>query len=290
MDHVEAQIAQFVARLYPEAFRALDELCARHRSFLDPCLAIFDREVQFCLAYLEHSERLARCGVTFCYPTVSADSKETFAEAAFDIALAAKLASESSSVVRNNLVLSGPERILVVTGPNQGGKTTFARMFGQLHYLAGLGVPVPGQAARLYLPDRVFTHFEKQEDIATLRGKLDDELVRMRNILEQATAESVIVINEIFSSTTLADAVQLGETVLKQIVELGCLAVCVTFVDELTTIGDATVSMVATVPADDPSQRTFKIVRNPADGRAYAWALADKYGLTQERLKARLGP
>ena len=149
--------------------------------------------------------------------------------------------------------------------------------------------PYPDKQRGLYLPDRVFTHLEKQEDIATLRGKLDDELVRMRDILEHATAESVVVINEIFSSTTLADAVQVGEKVLTRIVELGCLAVCVTFVDELTTIAEATVSMVATVAADDPSQRTFKVVREPADGRAYAWALADKYGLTHERLKARLG-
>ncbi|MGH3026353.1 MAG: MutS-related protein, partial [Gaiellaceae bacterium] len=183
---------------------------------------------------------------------------------------------------------AGAERILTVTGPNQGGKTTFARMFGQLHYLAALGVPVPGRSASLFLPDRVFTHFEKEENIATLRGKLDDELVRMREILDQASADSVVVINEIFASTTLADAVQLGERMLRRIIELDCLALCVTFIDELATLGPATVSMVATVEPDDPSRRTFKVVRKPADGRAYAWAIADKYGISYERLQARL--
>ncbi len=82
--------------------------------------------------------------------------------------------------------------------------------------------------------------------------------------------------------------ITLGERMLQQIIDRDCLAVCVTFIDELATLAPETVSMVATVEADDPTRRTFKIVPRPADGRAYAWAIADKYGISYERLKARL--
>ncbi len=188
----------------------------------------------------------------------------------------------------NDFSLSDPERILVVTGPNQGGKTTFARMFGQLHHLAGLGLPVPAAAARLSLPDRLFAHFDREEDVATLAGKLEDELLRVREILECARRDSVIVFNETFSSTTLSDALLLGTSLIGQLTAIGALCVYVTFVDELSRLGDSTVSMVATVAADDPTTRTFKVLRRPADGRAFAAAIAHKYRLEYESLKERL--
>jgi hypothetical protein len=288
MDHVEEWIADRVARLFPAEFAALDDFCARHGEFEDETVTTFDREVQFYLSYVEFIGPMRAAGLKFCYPQVSAHDKETDVAGAFDLALAAKLAPRFTDVVSNDFRLSGQERIIVVTGPNHGGKTTFARMAGQLHYLASLGLPVPAQRARLFLPDRVFTHFEREEDLATLRGKLADELVRIHEALESATGSSLLVMNESFSSTTLRDATFIGERILAQMTELGLLGLYVTFVDELASATPACVSMVGTVNPEDPAERTFKIVRKPADGLAYATAIARKYRLTYPQLKERL--
>lgn len=287
VNHVEAHILDLVARLYPDTFRILDDYFVRHRDFLDVKVVEFDREVQFYIAVLEFIEPLEKAGLSFCYPDVTAQSKVIRALDVFDLALANKLVRVDGEVVCNDFSLTGPERIIVVTGPNQGGKTTFARMFGQLHHLAGLGCPVPGRQARLFLPDRVFAHFEREEHVETLRGKLADELVRFHDILEQATSNSVLIMNETFNSTTLEDARFLGEEILRRIMELDLLCVYVTFVDELASLSEATVSMVATVDPDDPSIRTYEIVRRAADGLAYASAIAERYGLSYERLKER---
>lgn len=292
MDRVEEQVLDSVARLNPGPFGALDQYFEAHQDFLDSSVTGFDRDSQFYLAYLEHIGPLRSSGIAFCYPRLCLSPGSTRATAVFDLALADKVNQAGSSrpiIVTNDFDLGPDERIAVVTGPNSGGKTTFARALGQVHYLASLGLLVPAKEAELVLADAVFTSFGQEEQLGTPRSHLEDELVHLHEVIALASPRSVIVMNESFSSTTLRDAAVLGRAVLAQLLASGSLCIYVTFVDELATANEATVSMVVTVHPDDPVLRTYKVVRKPPEGLAYAAALAERYGLTYGSVEERVG-
>jgi DNA mismatch repair protein MutS len=287
MNGVEEKIVEQVAKLYSEEFSTLDAFCSAHLFYADNNVLKFDKEIQFYMAYLERIEPLKKTGLSFCYPEFT-HSKNIYDYEAFDLALAFKTAVEGKKIIQNDFYLGDQERLIVITGPNQGGKTTFARMFGQIHYLAKMGYPVPGSRARLFFYDNIFTHFEKEEKIGNLRGKLEDDLVRIKKIIDNATSESIIIMNEIFSSTTLEDAKLLAKKVIEEIMKKGSIGLLVTFIYELTKLNDKIVSMVSTVSPENPEIRTYKIVRKKSDGLSYAVTLARKYGLTYEQLKKRV--
>lgn len=288
MNHIEAKILELVAQLFPEVFSNLDSYVIKYSQFRDMTLETFDREIQFYIAWLEYINQFKKRGLQFCYPRIEEKSKAVYDYNGFDLALATKVMDIHADLVCNDFSLQGRERILVISGPNQGGKTTFARTFGQLHYLACLGCTVPGRAAQLFLFDKLFTHFEKEETIQNLNGKLQDDLVRMHHILNQATPNSIIIMNEIFTSTTLRDATFLSKKIMEKIAQLDLLCVCVTFIDEMASLSEQMVSMVSTVVPENPDLRTYKIIRKPADGLSYAISIARKYRLTYECLKERI--
>lgn len=289
MTGVGENIAALVARLFPAEFGALERFCSVHGGFADPVIDQLDRELQFYQAWLDYLAPLRAAGLPFCYPDMTATSKDVFARETFDLALAARLTASGKPVVTNEFHLAGAERVLVVSGPNQGGKTTFARTFGQLHHLAAAGCPVPGRSARLFSADQILTHFEREDGISRPAGKLEDDLLRIQRALRTATPDSILIMNEIFGSTTLSDAQFLGRKVLAKVIELDLLCVLVTFIDELASLGPTVVSMASTVEPQDPAQRTYQVVRKPADGLAYALAIAARHGVTYEQLSRRLG-
>ena len=284
-EKIENQVLRMVSKLYPAEFRDLKNFVMTYLHIEDDTVLDFIREIQFYFAWLDMVKTMENAGFHFCCPVLRSRGEACFALDSYDLALAVRT---MKSVVPNDFSLTPPEQILVVTGPNQGGKTTFARAFGQAFYLASLGVSVPARQAVLPLCDQVLTHFERGEDQKLKSGKLEEDILRLKGLLDRATKDSVFVVNEIYTSTTLKDALALGGHMIDALTEKAGSAVVVTFMEELSRYGPQTVSMVSGVSDDTEQTRTYLVRRKKADGVAFARLLAGKYGLTKEQLKGRL--
>jgi len=284
-DHVEAAVLELLSKVYKDTFDHLTDFCNEFMYFDDETIIRFSRESQFYIAWLDYIQPLISSGLKFNYPKILSESKNVYSKDSFDLALASKIKEKT---VVNDFYLTEPEQFLVVTGPNQGGKTTFAKMFAQLHHFGSIGVCVPGSETAVFLFNQIFTHFSKQEDLSNMEGKLKDDLKRLHHILVHSSNRSIIIINEILTSTTLEDAITIGKKMLERLQEREAIGVIVTFIDELANYSKHTVSLMCTVDEFDPVKRMFKIVRKPPDGLAYAHHIALKHHLTYEQLCRRL--
>ena len=123
-------------------------------------------------------------GLAFCYPQVGAD-KDVFVRDSFDLALAHAPFFTEKPVICNDFALTNPERIIVVTGANQGGKTTFLHSIGLAQLMMQCGMFVPAESFSANLCRGLFTHYKREEDASMTSGKFDEELSRMSAIADQ---------------------------------------------------------------------------------------------------------
>lgn len=284
---LETRMTDILRVMNPECFLRLERYDDKHNGFMHETVSRFERELQFYLCYLNYMGTLKAKGFRFCIPQFPVMKKVSII-AGYDLALAYKV-QNAAAVVPNDYKLNEDERIFVLSGPNQGGKTTFARAFGQILFLACMGCPVPAGNADLFLPDRIFTHFSREESPNANTGRLKDDLFRIKTILQQCSSNSVIIINELFASTTSQDAYTLGKRILETFLSINCVVLYITHIHELSDISPKIAGLTAQVEETESTvKRTYTIRRQHPDGRAYANTIVEKHHLTYREIKERI--
>ncbi|NLM12001.1 MAG: DNA mismatch repair protein MutS [Clostridiaceae bacterium] len=175
---LETKILEIIRKMNPSVFEMLDSFFKNNTDFLSNNIIKFDVEIQFYISYLDYINKLKQKGMHFAYPSIS-NNKALDIVDAYDLAFAQKSLVSHTEVVCNDFYLNNEERIYIITGPNQGGKTTFARAFGQIMFLSMLGCPVPCRKASIFIFDNIYTHFNKEEKLITDYGRLKEELNRL---------------------------------------------------------------------------------------------------------------
>lgn len=187
----------------------------------------FFKRLRFQTAFYTCAARLYRCldsfGVTMCMPEV-ADRKDLFFEKLTELTLCL----HTERVPVENDLDSIDKWLLIVTGANQGGKSTYLRSIGiaQLFMQAGLFVTAAQFKSGLYR--NIFTHFTRREDSAMNSGRLVEELQRMDTIMENMTEDSILFLNESFATTTEKEGSVIAWDISKALYEAGVRVLTVT--------------------------------------------------------------
>ena len=141
--------------------------------------------------------------------------------------------------IPNDLTMSHRRRLLMITGPNMGGKSTYMRQAALIVILAHMGCFVPAQAAEIGYVDRIFTRIGASDDIASGRSTFMVEMTETANILHNATSDSLVLMDEIGRGTSTYDGLSLAWSVAEQLAsKLDCLTLFATHYFELTELAE----------------------------------------------------
>lgn len=153
-------------------------------------------------------------------------------------------ASSTNYFVANDCVLGSanadeghPERLLLITGPNMGGKSTYMRQTALIVLLAHCGSFVPAKHAHIGDIDRIFTRIGSADDLAGGKSTFMVEMIETANILNQATHKSLVLMDEVGRGTATTDGLAIAHACVNRLVEIGCLTLFATHYFELTQLG-----------------------------------------------------
>ena len=217
-------------------------------------------ELAFYIGCLNLHGQLAQKGVPMCFPlpVASGDRRHSF-QGLYDVCLAFTM---KQSIVGNDVNADGKD-VVIITGANQGGKSTFLRSIGLAQLMMQCGMFVPAQSFCANVCEGLYTHYKRKEDASMKSGKLDEELSRMSDIVATITPHSMVLFNESFAATNEREGSEIARQIIKALLEKRIKVFFVTHLYEFAhglydkKMGNA---MFLRADRQTDGRRTFKLI------------------------------
>ena len=226
-------------------------------------------ELAFYVGCINLHERFGTIGAPICFPEPLASAADV--RSASDLHDASLALTVDNPVVGNDVAADGAD-LIVITGANQGGKTTFLRSVGSAQLMMQSGMFVPARTFRSSVTAGLFTHFTREEDAAMRRGRLDDELARLDDIVSAVRPGATLLLNESFASTNAREGSELASGIVRALTEAGVRVLFVThltrFARELFDERRAGTLFLHAERRPDGT-RTFRMIEGPPAGTSH---------------------
>lgn len=244
------------------AGRAINEVANTVTRSADHVEGFFGRlrtELGFYLACTNLYEQLTKAGAPTCFPIPTSVAPPRFS--CRDLRDVGLFLTTSRPVIGNDIDADGMS-LIMITGANEGGKSTYLRSMGIAQVMMQAGMFVTAKSFVANVRDAVFTHFKREEDDTHAHGKLDEELARMSDIADVVGSTSILLCNESFASTNEREGSQIARDVIRAMVESGAKVVFVTHLYDLahrlSSQGDPSHIFLRAQRRDD-GVRTFRL-------------------------------
>ena len=284
------QLVQLAEDEAAEIFRILQELTERLQRVSGPL-----QEAARTIADMDSIFARGRFTKDFdaCFPEFTT-AAELRLDAVRHPVLEDKLKRENRTIVPMSLAMGGEERLLVISGPNTGGKTVALKTMGLAALCAQSGVPVAAQRAVLPLFDRVLVDIGDEQSIAADLSTFSAHMLNLKSMLEEATPQSLVLVDEIGTGTAPEEGAALAEALLDEFHKKDCFVLATTHHDRLKTYASTTPGVVnAAVEFDDVNLRpTYRLMLGVPGGSS-GIAIAQRLGLSNgiiERARELMTP
>lgn len=284
---------KIVNHMISATVKKLKETLSKHVTISIQNITRLIPEFVYYIRWAEYIEMLTEKGMKFCKAKLSNEdtSKRMMcATGIYNLKLAAVVLENDEEIISNNLIFDDEHRVYILTGANRGGKTTITQAIGLLFVLAQGGIYVPGEAFEFHPVDCIYTHFPADEDKTMDLGRLGEECRRFREIYKESTKNSLILLNETFSTTSFEEGYYIACDAVRAILNKGVRTIYNTHMhklgyelEEINKIaGDG--KAVSLIVEAAGGKRSYRVKVAPPEGMSYARDIAEKYGVTYELL------
>lgn len=215
------------------AEETLGQIIAIFQPYMQKMMMFFEHyceEISFYMGSVQFLKRMEELYITMKMPEPKpVGSKDTSFEMLYELSMAVYTQRKP---VGNSVSLKN-NRMTLITGANQGGKSTFLRSYGIAQVLMQCGLPVPASKFSAPVYPQIFTHFTRSEDEQLSNGRLSEELQRMSNMINKTVPNSLFLLNESFASTTEKEGAKIAEGIINAFYEKNITTMMVTHLYQL---------------------------------------------------------
>ncbi len=255
---------------------ALGGVMRHFEAFLEEQEVFFQKlhsQAAFLMGAANLYRRMRRMNVDYCFPEIT--ERENLR---FEGLVELSLAINTLRCPVDNSLCAENKHLVVITGANQGGKSTYLRSIAiaQVMMQCGMFVPAKSFAGGLY--SRIFTHFTRREDSAMNSGRLDEELGRMERIVDNLTRDSILFLNESFATTTEKEGSIIAEDITRALYERGIRVMMVTHLMAFAQSCYAKklpCAVFLSAEREEDGTRTFRMVEQEPELTSYGLDLYD---------------